>query len=112
MRERDRHAADAAADVEYAALRLQAAHANEMAKKLGAHSLEIAIADKDAVRVRARQEAVAQHGIRQPADMIFVEGEVTLGASLLQCDYLVQAALLFDFSATKSVTVSSAASST
>src|SRR6185437_12396638 len=70
--ERNGHAANAAADVEHAVFRPQAAQADEMAQKLRADGPEIAVPDEHAARIRLRQKAVAQDRLHQPADAILL----------------------------------------
>ena len=70
--ERNGHAANAAADVEHAVFRPQAAEADEMAQKLRADGPEISVADEHAARFRLRQKAVAQDSLHQPMDAILL----------------------------------------
>src|SRR5690349_14556262 len=69
LRQGHGHAADAAADVEDALMRLEPADADEMAEEFGADGAIIAIPDEDRIRWRMRHEAVALQRGQQPVEL-------------------------------------------
>ncbi len=69
LRQWHRHAADAAADVEDALMRLQSADANEMPEEFGADRAKVAVADEDRIRRRVRHEAVRLQRGHEPVEL-------------------------------------------
>src|SRR5262249_40581182 len=70
LRQRHRHAADAAAEIEHAFLRREVAQLDEPAQELDADREKAAIADEDALLGRNGQKVVAQDLSRPPIELL------------------------------------------